>query len=519
LTYRFDGFQESDFDKLSNFVQKTLNKTIEKTDLALKGWNWGKANFMGDVLNFEVDGKMSFEIPLKNVSNTNAAKNEAVLQFHQNEDAAVSLMEIRFHIPQSADSENDPAQEFIQNVLSKADIQSATEADAICTLTELNCITPRGRYDFKFFTDFIDLHGKTFDYKISYDHILRVFLLPHKDGRQMYFVVAMDPPIKQGNTRYPFLIVMFNTDDEISVDLSISDKTKEKFGDRIEKLDKSISGPYHEVVSRICRTVLDKKITVPGAFTTSSGAKCYPCSYKTSSGFLYPLERGFIYVNKPTIHILFSDVAIVKFGRSQQGTRSFDLEIQHTNGTNYLFNGIDKTEQEKLQEFVKSKGMKVAKADKSASSNFKDMDSDGHDAYAERMKAEGRQKDEDEDDDEEDDEDFEAGSESDDDIEYDSNASIDSEEESGSEEGSDEGSEEEDEDDESDDDKKKKQKKEKKPEKPKEKKESKQAPAKRSEKSNSSKEKAKKAKASPKKPENKLPKSAEFIEDEDSDSD
>ncbi len=27
--------------------------------------------------------------------------------------------------------------------------------DAICTLTELNCITPRGRYDVKFFIDFV----------------------------------------------------------------------------------------------------------------------------------------------------------------------------------------------------------------------------------------------------------------------------------------------------------------------------------------------------------------------------
>jgi hypothetical protein len=44
-------------------------------------------------------------------------------------------------------------------------------------------------------------------------------------------------------------------------------KTKEKFGERIEKLSE-LRGPYHEVVSRICRIVLDKKITVPGTFTT-----------------------------------------------------------------------------------------------------------------------------------------------------------------------------------------------------------------------------------------------------------
>jgi hypothetical protein len=48
----------------------------------------------------------------------------------------------------------------------------------------------------------------------------------------------------------------------------LSSKTKEKFGDRLEKLDTTISGPYHEVVSRICRSILDKRITVPGNFTT-----------------------------------------------------------------------------------------------------------------------------------------------------------------------------------------------------------------------------------------------------------
>jgi structure-specific recognition protein 1 len=190
-TYRFDGFSENDYDKLDNYASKYVKKSVEKKDLSVKGWNWGKTYFAGDTMNFEADGKLAFEIPLRNVSNTNTGKNEAILQFHQNEDAQISLMEIRFHVPSVPDSDVDPAQELVQNVLSKADIQSASDADAICTLTELNCQTPRGRYDVKFFTDFIDLHGKTFDYKISYDHILRLFLLPHKDQRQMYFVVSI----------------------------------------------------------------------------------------------------------------------------------------------------------------------------------------------------------------------------------------------------------------------------------------------------------------------------------------
>lgn len=77
-------------------------------------------------------------------------------------------------------------------------------------------------------------------------------------------------------------------------------------------------------------------------FSSSGGAKCLACSYKASSGFLYPLERGFLFVHKPPIHLLFSDIGHVKFDRSSQGTKSFDFEIDHKNGTKYVFSGIEK---------------------------------------------------------------------------------------------------------------------------------------------------------------------------------
>jgi len=425
-THRFDGFHESDYERVQKFSSSVLKKPIEKTDVSVRGWNWGKPSFVGDSMNFISDNKTMFEIPLRNVVNTSVQKNEAVLQFHQNEAAQVSLMEVRFHVPSNTETDIEPAQDFIQKVIDKADIQTMSDADAICTLTELNCVTPRGRYDVKFFTDFIDLHGKTFDYKISYDHVLRLFLLPHKDGRQMYFVIGLDPPMKQGNTRYPFLIVLFNIDDTISVDFTFSEKTREKFGDRLDKLDDTIHGPYHEVVSRICRTLLDKRITVPGSFTTAAGSKCFPCSYKANSGFLYPLERGFMFVNKPPLHILFNDVSIVKFDRSSTGTRSFDFQIEHKNGTSFLFSGIDKAEQSAFQEFIKNKGMKIQKSANSAAANIEYGGKGSHDAYAEQMKAEGRERDDDDEDDsdDEDDDDFKAEESSDDDMEYDSNASV-----------------------------------------------------------------------------------------------
>ena len=63
---------------------------------------------IGDSLDFRVDGKTSFEVPLTNVSNSMFQKNEVTLEFHQSDDAAVSLMELRFHIPTKIDDETDP---------------------------------------------------------------------------------------------------------------------------------------------------------------------------------------------------------------------------------------------------------------------------------------------------------------------------------------------------------------------------------------------------------------------------
>ncbi len=39
-----------------------------------------------------------------------------------------------------------------------------------------------------------------------FSFFLRLFLLPHKDQRQMHFALNIDPAIKQGQTRYHYLV-------------------------------------------------------------------------------------------------------------------------------------------------------------------------------------------------------------------------------------------------------------------------------------------------------------------------
>ncbi|XP_068111683.1 FACT complex subunit SSRP1 [Hyperolius riggenbachi] len=391
--YKYDGFREAEFEKLSDYFKNHFQVDLVEKDMCVKGWNWGSVRFGGQLLTFDIGEQPAFELPLSNVSQCTTGKNEVTLEFHQNDDSDVSLMEIRFYVPPSQDDGGDPVEAFAQNVLSKADVIQAT-GDAVCIFRELQCLTPRGRYDIRIYPTFLHLHGKTFDYKIPYTTVLRLFLLPHKDQRQMFFVISLDPPIKQGQTRYHFLILLFAKDEEISLTLNMNEDEVEK---RFEgKLTKNMSGCLYEMVSRVMKALVNRKITVPGNFQGHSGAQCITCSYKATSGLLYPLERGFIYVHKPPVHVRFDEVQCVNFARGTTTTRSFDFEIETKQGAQYTFSSIEREEYGKLFDFVSAKKLNIKNRGlkegmKQSYDDYADSDDDQqHDAYLVRMKAEGK---------------------------------------------------------------------------------------------------------------------------------
>ena len=103
---------------MSSFVLKHFNTSLDKVDLATKGWNWGTAKFKANALDFVVGHHTALEVPLNNVSHCTQGKNEVTLEFHQNDNASVSLMELHFHIPSDQSSENDTVNEFYKNIMS-----------------------------------------------------------------------------------------------------------------------------------------------------------------------------------------------------------------------------------------------------------------------------------------------------------------------------------------------------------------------------------------------------------------
>merc|ERR1719402_796575 len=145
-------------------------------------------------------------------------------------------------------------------------------------------------------------------------------------------------------------------------------------------------GPTFQLVSKLMKAMVNRKITVPGTFMGHSGTPAVSCSYKAASGFIYPLERGIMFVYKPPIFIKFEDVQSVNFARSGGTNRSFDIEVNTRGDTVYTFSSIEKDEYGRLYEFLKSKKISVKSVGKMDASKL-DLSTDNIDHHAELVKA------------------------------------------------------------------------------------------------------------------------------------
>lgn len=111
---------------------------LEHRERALRGWNWGKAEFGKAELAFNVQNRPAFEIPYSEISNTNlAGRNEVAVEFALPTDATANgtngqsegstrnrgrkagagrdeLVEMRFYIPGTA-VKNEKAEQEGEN--------------------------------------------------------------------------------------------------------------------------------------------------------------------------------------------------------------------------------------------------------------------------------------------------------------------------------------------------------------------------------------------------------------------
>ncbi|KAI9817836.1 MAG: FACT complex subunit [Pycnora praestabilis] len=366
------------------------------------------------------------------------------------------LVEMRFYIPGTATKketdedgedksvdgedaeEQNAANLFYDTLMEKADIGEVA-GDTYATFLDILHLTPRfvlhrlllpsylwfmtlthgspkcrGRYDIDMYESSFRLRGKTYDYKIQYESIKKFMVLPKPDDQHTLITIGLDPPLRQGQTRYPFLVMQFKRDEEVTIDLNMTEELlNEKYNG---KLQSHYENPIHAVVAQVFRGLSGKKIITPSkefiryknrsylprkahvpfyssydpdyvlsafsvllsrgeegvsdtctnvsANTSShhqqSGVKC---SIKANEGHLFCLDKSFMFVPKPATYISFDNISSItmsRVGGAISASRTFDITVTLKGGQGeHQFSNINREEQQPLEEFFKIKNLRT----------------------------------------------------------------------------------------------------------------------------------------------------------------
>ncbi|KAJ5322516.1 Structure-specific recognition protein [Penicillium brevicompactum] len=399
---QLDGFDQEDFERLSKAFKIWYGINVETREHALRGWNWGKTEFTKAELAFNVQNRPAFEVPYSEIANTNlAGRNEVAVEFAlptgDASDAAVKagstknrgrkaaagpdeLVEMRFYIPGTAvkkekaegaegeEEENDEEVEeqnaanlFYETLMDKAEIGDVA-GDTFATFLDVLHLTPRGRFDIDMYESSFRLRGKTYDYKIQYSAIKKFFLLPKNDDTHTLIVLGLDPPLRQGQTRYPFLVMQLKLDEEISLELNMTDDLMQN--QYKDKLQAHYEEPIHQVVTKVFRGLSGKKVIMPSKdFVSHHGHQGVKCSIKANEGLLYFLDKSLMFVPKPATYIQMENIAMVtmsRVGGAVSASRTFDITVGLKNGLGeHQFSNINREEQKSLEDFFKAKSIRI----------------------------------------------------------------------------------------------------------------------------------------------------------------
>ncbi|KAG7697084.1 hypothetical protein KL930_002466 [Ogataea haglerorum] len=383
-----DGFDQQDLNGLKNELQRNFGIQLEVREHSLRGWNWGKTQLTRNELIFNVNNRPAFEIPYSDITNSNLSrKNEVTVEMnlgekHEPERTGDELVEMKLYIPGTLSEDEEEGEEgetneaseprslaqvFSDQLREKADVGQVT-GEAIVSFEEILFLTPRGRYDVDMYDTFMRLRGKTYDYKLQYSQIQRIFSLPKLYQLNHLIVLQVDPPLRQGQTRYSFLTIQVSSEEEIEVELNLDDEEYEsKYK---ERLNKTYNNNTYMVMTSILKGFTERRVVVPGNFMSKDSQVAISCSLKANEGQLYPLEKCLLFVTKPTVLIPYSEITNIVFSRIGSGTgasRTFDMEVNLRNGArSHSFGNMDRGEQTLLENFFKSKNLKVRNDEKVA---------------------------------------------------------------------------------------------------------------------------------------------------------
>jgi len=212
----------------------------------------------------------------------------------------------------------------------------------------------------------MNLQCAQYFYKIKYDNINSLFLLPKPDGGNMHFlVIFLAKPIcqkkfKKINKYQSLVIETHNIETTIALNLT-EEECQNKYGGQ---LSTELTMPLCNIMAKMMKVLSHTPVFVPKFFTSSRGVNGLRCALNGNDGILYPLAESFIFIHKPTIKIRFDFVTFIRFRRAESslGGSKFDIQVHTKSNTSreYIFTSIDKADLGLLYDFLASKDLRIA---------------------------------------------------------------------------------------------------------------------------------------------------------------
>ncbi|KAG5859189.1 Rttp106-like histone chaperone protein [Encephalitozoon hellem] len=349
--YEINNVDQNYIDELKRMFSEYFRVSLYVKELEIADVLCGELGINGQkALEFR-NTKTIFEVPVEDI--------ESVVDIRNEISVSLKDVEIRFV------SNKKAIEEIKEGCSSSVD-------DEIFKMEGLSLSYPRGKFNLIFFRDYLRLVGSSYDHKIYYKSVKQLYMLEkgYIRDEERYAVICVDPPIRQGQTRYDYIVVSF---DDTECEVSADD----------ERLKKEYSGLYSSVFSEVMEALCVIRAT-KSTFESRDGMRCLRCAIKAYEGQLYPLEDCMLFLPK-AIRLGLSEISLVEFSRinlSSMQAKTFDMTL-FCEGS-YTFNGISKDEFGMLEQYFHSKGVKARSEviDDAASS---DSDEDDYESENDSM--------------------------------------------------------------------------------------------------------------------------------------
>ncbi|KAG7670287.1 hypothetical protein KSW81_002854 [Nannochloris sp. 'desiccata'] len=288
---------------------------------------------------------------------------------------------------EAADNSRAAPVELITSVVIEAKSQSVNAAaaaarvdlsNATSLISQMQFISPRGKFDVAFLSDRFVLNNAKTDVVVPYEVVENIIILDAipKDTKgkvQLYFHLNNKAKVISGKKTLSAIVLQVLATQELSMDHPTIPGQK-------------LEGAAAVVLCQAFGAVLSPRqvFAAPNAelFTSSEGHAAVQTTIKVSQGNLFPLAEGLCFLETPATFIPLSVITSVEFARANGASSTFDFYIHFKHGDTMEFSTISRSELPAIENYVRSTQLAVGPP--AASSDEEEAEEDAGDGSGKR---------------------------------------------------------------------------------------------------------------------------------------